>query len=105
MKNLLPISLALFTLSSFAYSGNVKPVERMVPIESAVAVDNARVQLLLKSYAEIVSFYQDQINDDSLQFLAVKTAEIEAQLDAQLADSQESSLQLIAQRFNIRFSR
>lgn len=96
MKNLLPICLIVNALGSFAYSTHAEPLAH---------VDNDRVMLLLKSYAEIVSLYQDQIDQDSLRVLSAKTADIESEINERLSASQDTEVGLIRQHFALRFDR
>lgn len=93
MKNIL-ICLALYTASSFTYAGDTSFA---CPV-AAVETENARVQLVLKSYAQIVHFYQSEIDDDTVQFLALKSAELDAQLSAQLNATEDAANELLVQR-------
>lgn len=98
MKNLL-ICLTLYTASSFTYASDAP----LACPQAAVEAENARVQLVLKSYAQIVHFYQSEIDGDTLQFLAVKSAELDAQLSAQLNATEDEANELLAQRLAIHF--
>lgn len=98
MKNLL-ICLALYTASSFTFADDAL-LACAIP---AVEAENARVQLVLKTYAQIVHFYQSEIDGDTLQFLAIKSAELDAQLNAQLNATEDHANKMLAQRLAVNF--
>lgn len=104
MKNLLSILFIVSILSSFSFAAKAEPSVPLCSIDTSVYMDSQQVHFLLGSYAEIVSFYQDQIDESSLEFLSVRAAEIEAQINAKLAASQDKALRLIAQHLAFPFS-
>jgi hypothetical protein len=79
MKNTLIIFLAL-SIVNVTYANDFLSTDEIACDVAAVEVEDARVQAVLKAYAEIAHFYQNQIDEDTLNFLAIKTEELEAQL-------------------------
>ncbi len=104
MKNLLSILFIVSILSSFSFAAKAEPSVPLCSIDTSVYMDSQQVHFLLGSYAEIVSFYQDQIDESSLQFLSVKAAEIEAKITDQLAASQDRALRMLTQHLAFSFS-
>lgn len=120
MKNLLMLCLVLNTTSSLTYANDVEITQPIAHVqasaqqtaqeitqqaaEAAIATENARVQLVLKSYAEIVHFYASEIDTDTLEFLAIKSAQLEAHLSQQLDAAEDKAWHLIAKHFTLRFA-